>query len=175
MWDRIRIDREHELKQRFGLKNLRELWKATTEISRIRRNVREVLAGRAREQVGNDIIARLARYSIVSKEAKLDDLLGLTPEAILNRRLQSVVFKKGLAKTPRQSRQLIAHGFISIDGRKVRSPGYLVTSAEESKIGYYKPINLEPQTPNKPPEAAGVQAAEAPSGEAKEAPKQENN
>jgi small subunit ribosomal protein S4 len=147
MWDRLRIDREHELKSRYGLKNLRELWKATTEVGRIRRNVREVLSGRAQEHVGTDIISRLASYGIVNKDAKLDDLLGLAPEAILNRRLQSLVLKKGLAKSTGQSRQLIAHGFIAIDGRRVRSPSYLVKTNEEAHIGFYKPINLETKAP----------------------------
>jgi small subunit ribosomal protein S4 len=156
MWNRVRIDHEHEIKERYGLRNLRELWTASTEVSRIRRNAREVLSNKAGEKVGKDIIGRLSKYNIVGKDAKVDDLLGVTPEAILSRRLQSIVLKVGLSKTIKQSRQLITHGFISINGRKVKSPGYLVTSEEEHGVGYYKPINL-----NAKPQAA-PSAAEAP-------------
>ncbi len=141
MWNRQRIDEEHALKRKYGLKNLRELWKVTTEISKIRRNVREALAGRSTE--GDRIIGRLARYDIVKSGATLDDLLVVSPEAILNRRLQSVVVSKGLAKTMNQSRQLITHGFIAVEGRRVSAPGYLVQKDEESKIGYYRPIDID--------------------------------
>ncbi len=172
MWNATRIARDHELKEKYGLKNLRELWKASTEVSRIRMNAREVLADRSSEKVGNDIIARLARYNIVPKNAKIDDLLGVTAEAILNRRLQSVVFRNGLAKTPKQARQLIAHGFIAINGRKVKSAGYLVRAEEEAMIGYYKPINLNPAVPEAKPEGAAeapkAAAAPGPAAEAKE-------
>ncbi len=158
MWDRNRIAREHDLRDKFGLKNIRELWKATTEVSRIRSNAREVLSNQVGERVGKDIIARLSRYNIVAKDAKIDDLLGVTPEAILSRRLQSMVFKNGLSKTHKQARQLITHGFISVNGRKVKSPGYMVSAEEETKIGYYKPINLNPVTPEG--QAPVVQAAQ---------------
>ena len=113
MWDRGRIAREHDLKEKFGLKNVRELWKATTEVSRIRSNAREVLSNRVSEKVGSDIIARLSRFNIVARDARIDDLLGVTPEAILSRRLQSIVFRNGLSKTQKQARQLITHGFIN--------------------------------------------------------------
>ena len=147
MWDRNRIARDHELRERYGLKTIRELWKASTEVTRIRKNARLVLSSQVNENVGRDMIARLSRYNIIGKDARLDDLLSITPEAILGRRLQSVVTKAGLAKTPKQARQLIAHGFISVNGRKVKSPGYLVTAEEESKIGYYKPIDINPVNP----------------------------
>ncbi len=162
MCNKVIIDHEHEIKERYGLRNLRELWTASTEVSRIRRNAREVLSNKATAKVGKDIIARLSKYNIVGKDAKVDDLLGITAEAILNRRLQSIVLKAGLSKTIKQSRQLITHGFISINGRKVKSPGYLVTSEEEPRIGYYKPINLntEPQpAPQQAPAAASAPKA----------------
>jgi len=67
----------------------------------------------------------------VRSDATLDDLLILTPEAFLERRLQTVVFKKGLAKTIKQARQLITHGFIAINGRRVTAPSYMVNLEEE--------------------------------------------
>ncbi|MDE1851336.1 MAG: 30S ribosomal protein S4 [Candidatus Micrarchaeota archaeon] len=143
MWNKERIDHDHGLRDRYGLKNLRELWKVSTEVSRIRRNVREVLSGRSTEKVGFSIRDRLARYNVISKDATIDDMLNITPEALLDRRLQSLVFKKGLARTPKQARQLITHGFISVNGQKVKSPGFMVSIDQEGHIGYYKPINLD--------------------------------
>ncbi|MGC9099321.1 MAG: 30S ribosomal protein S4 [Candidatus Micrarchaeia archaeon] len=143
MWDRQRIQEEHELVKKYGLRNLRELWKASTELRRIRRNVKELFSGKASEEKGKQIISRLAKYGIVRSDANLDDLLVLSQEAFLERRLQTVVFKKGLAKTIKQARQLITHGFIAINGRKVNRPSYMVRPEEEKGISYYKPFNIE--------------------------------
>lgn len=142
MWEKQRIDEEHKLKERFGLRNLKEVWIAASELRRIRRNVRSVLSGKAGAEVGKDIIARLAKYSIVAPNATLDDLLVINIDSILNRRLQTIVTNKGMAKTVRQARQLITHGFIAVDGKRVTAPGFMVPAQEEGKITYYKKIDL---------------------------------
>lgn len=166
MWNKARIDEEHKLKADYGLKNLRELWKATSEIRRVRRNVREVLSGRVSDEVGKGVIGRLARYNIVGENAVLDDLLLVKPATILERRLQTVVYRKGLAKTLKQARQLVTHGFIAVNGQRTKSPGYMLKKGEEDTVTYYKPITIEQAAPAAP-QAAAV-AAEAPAPEATE-------
>ena len=143
MWDATRIEAEHKLRDNYGLKNLHELWRVTSEIRRIRRIVRNVLSGRVADDVGRNLIGRLSRYGVIKEDAVLDDILGITPEMILERRLQSLVYRRGFSRTIKQSRQLITHGFISINGRRVHSPGYLVRKSDESVIGYYRPIKIE--------------------------------
>ena len=169
MWNKQRIEEEHKLRDDYGLKNLRELWKAASEIRRIRRHIREVLSGNVSDTVGRDIVAKLAREGVVGEGATFEDILIIKPESLLERRLQTIVFRRGMAKTLSQSRQLIAHGFIAINGRKVKSPGYVVRKVEESAISYYKPIRIEfqQQAPAAPPpaaEGAGVAAPESPEG-----------
>lgn len=161
MWDSARIKREHELRDKYGLKNLRELWLLNSELRRIKQNVRNVLAGRASEEVGKDIIARLSRYNIVKSDATPDDLLVVDVEALLERRLQTIVLRKGLAKTMKQARQLVAHGLISINGRRVTSPGHLVLASEEMGIGYYKPIKIDVQTASVAPQPVAAQEGPA--------------
>ncbi len=169
MWNKQRIETEHKLKERYGLKNLRELWRAVSELRRIRRNVREVLSGRATQKTGKEIISRLAKYDIVKPEATLDDILVVDVERMLDRRLESVVYKRGMARSMSQARQLIAHGFIAIDGKRVKAPSYLVKRDEESKLSYYKAFKLDsnpvPAPETAPKEAAPKEAA------AREAPK----
>ena len=63
-------------------------------------------------------------------------LLALDVEAILSRRLQTLTFLKGLAFTPRQARQFIVHGHVSVGGRRVTIPGLLVSRTEENVITY---------------------------------------
>ena len=126
-----------------------------SEVSRIRRNVRELLSvGSVAEDVKERMIGRLTKLGITNPNTTLDNLLDLKENDLLNRRLQTVVFKKGMARSIRQARQITVHGFISINGRKVNRPGYLVDTETEKRIAYYKPIDVAP------PKAAG-QASDA--------------
>ena len=106
---------------------MKELWKVQSEVSRIRGNVRELLSGGSEsEEVKEKIIGRLTRLGVANQSTSLDNLLDLKENDLLNRRLQTIVFRKGMARTIRQARQLTVHGFIAINGRKVNRPGYLV-------------------------------------------------
>ncbi|GAJ19881.1 unnamed protein product, partial [marine sediment metagenome] len=82
------------------------------------------------------ILDKLHRLGILPDAAALDDVLDLKLEDILGRRLQTLVFQRGLAQSIQQSRQLITHGHIAIEGRRVSSPSYLVLKDEETKIAY---------------------------------------
>jgi len=64
----------------------------------------------------------------------LDDVLKLNVRDILSRRLQTVVYRKGLARSIKQARQLIVHGHIKIKGRRVTFPSFLVPKAIEDEI-----------------------------------------
>ena len=95
------------------------------------------------------MLSALIRRGILRKsleEASLDDVLRLTVEDLLERRLQTLVFKKGLANSPKHARQLIVHGHISVAGRKVTVPSYIVSVDEEQKIGYYGKMALAEAT-----------------------------
>ncbi len=145
LWDKKRILEESRLRKEFGLKNTREVWIAQAELRKVRREARKLLAlpEEIREKEAKRILSKLERLNILPSTATIDDILSLTVRDFLERRLQTIVWRKGLAKTPKQARQLIVHGFISVDGRRVLSPGMLITKAMEDKIAYYKPIQLE--------------------------------
>ncbi len=137
-WIKERLQREIELVGRYGLKNKREVWKAETLARRLRHQARSLLAlpEEVRAKAARSLLDRLYKMGLVEKNASLDDVLGLTASNILERRLQTVVYKKGLARTIYQARQLIVHGHIAIGGRRVTSPGYLVSRDEETLIDY---------------------------------------
>jgi len=144
LWDKDRIQIEGSLKKEYGLKNIREIWIAAAELKKYRREARRLLSMLEEERTKDlpKIIARLNRLSILGKEATLEDILSLEIRSVLERRLQTRVFKKGLAKTFKQARQLITHGFIGVNGRKLTSPGHLITQEEDDKIAYYKTFNM---------------------------------
>jgi small subunit ribosomal protein S4 len=78
----------------------------------------------------------LNKYGLVSKDCHTDDVLSLSVEDILERRLQTFVYKHGLAKTIMQARQLVTHGHIAVKNKIIDSPSYLVKLDEEDHINY---------------------------------------
>ena len=122
----------------FGLRTKRELWKAHTELSRVRHQARSLLALRQeiREEKEPILMKSLARIGLVSSDATLDDVLNLNANDLLSRRLQTIVTKKLGFKTPYQARQAVIHGHIMIGERKVDIPSYTVTVAEENSIHF---------------------------------------
>ncbi|HEC94630.1 MAG TPA: 30S ribosomal protein S4 [Thermoplasmatales archaeon] len=140
-WQEDRIKHENELMKKYGLKNKREIWKAETQLKKYRNLARSLLAkiGSEEEQYKREtdqLLTHLVRMDILDTGATLDDVLALHEEDILARRLQTIVYLKGLASTPKQARQLIVHGHIAIGGRKVTVPSYMVRADEENEIDY---------------------------------------
>lgn len=122
----------------YGLRNKKELWRHKTMLSKYRGNARSFLGMPAEERrkLGKQLLDRLHRLGILPETAVLDDVLDLSLEDILERRLQTLVFRKGLAKSVHQARQLITHGHVAIKGKRVSSPNYLVPREEEAKMTY---------------------------------------
>ncbi len=140
-WQKQRLLYEKELMKKYGLKNKREIWKAATIARKIRKYVRHLFALKAlgvdvskEEQI---ILQKLKRYGLIPENGTLEDALNITVETILERRLQTIVWRRGLARTPRQARQLIVHGHIVVGEQVITSPGYLVKKEEEDKITYH--------------------------------------
>lgn len=122
----------------FGLRTKRELWKAHTELSRVRHQARSLLALRqdVREEKEPVLMKSLARIGLVSRDATLDDVLNLNVTDLLARRLQTIVARKLGFKTPYQARQAVVHGHIMIGERRVDIPSYTVTVEEEDGIRF---------------------------------------
>jgi len=148
-WQKDRLEEERQLLKQYGLKNKRELWKASTIARKIRFYVRYLNAKKAagvnvskeEEKLKN----KLVRLGLLNKTSDISEALNITVREILERRLQTIVFRKGLAKTIKQARQLVVHRHIIIGDKVIASPGYLVKVDEEDKIGYnpYSNINKE--------------------------------
>ncbi len=146
LWEKSRLEVEVELIKKYGLRNKRELWRFEAYLRKYRRVARELLGkidlpGREGEKAraqGKSVLNKLYRMGVVEENATLDDVLGLTVEAFLERRLQTLVYRLGLANTIKQARQFIVHGHIAVDGRRMNSPGYIVTRDKESTITFYQ-------------------------------------
>lgn len=132
-WDKSRIEEEKKLMEEYGLRRKKEIWRAEAILRKYRRMARELNARMDKEKE-KMLIQKLIRFGILNNGATLDDVLSLSVRDILDRRLQTVVYRKGFANTIKQARQFIVHGHVFIDGRRVVWPSYLVPKDEEDKI-----------------------------------------
>ena len=136
IWTSDQISSELYVVGSYGLRNKKELWKAQTEIARIRNQARALLAisTDVRHEKETKLLNYLSRLGIVEDSSTLDDILNLKIEDILERRLQTLVMKRSNLKSPYQARQIVVHGHVSIGDRKINLPGYLVKKDEETQI-----------------------------------------
>lgn len=137
-WSINRLDAELKLLGEYGLRNKRELRRHYFMLSKYRTIARKLLAESLEERtkLEKQLLNKLSSLKIVPINATLDNVLDLSIEDILERRLQTFLFKNGMSKTPQQARQLITHGHISIRGRKVTSPSYILKADEEQYVKY---------------------------------------
>ncbi len=129
LFDKRRIEEENLLLKRYGLKNKREIWKVEFRITKIRRQAKKLINNPSKQA---EFINRLKRQGF--KVSNIDDALSLKKEDIFERRLQTVLVNKGLARTPRHARQLIAHKHVNIGDKITNVPSFLVPADMEGRI-----------------------------------------
>lgn len=139
-WQKNRIEREKELVKKYGLRNKKELWKAESfrkkAADQVKKTVTNISEQGKKEKI--QLLERLQRFGILQKSAKLDDVLSITTEDVLNRRLQTLVYENGLARSVSQARQFITHGHVVVGDKKITSPSYLVPLTFDNKIIFLK-------------------------------------
>lgn len=144
-WQKDRIIEEKEYIRTYGFKNKKEIWKEVAKLRRARTQAKKLIADKLSEQARKEekqLLVRLVRYGLLTKDSKIEEVLGLKANDFFERRLQTLVYKKGFARSPKQARQFIVHGHILIGNRKITAPSYMVSLEEESKISFDSLSNL---------------------------------
>ena len=172
-WRTDTMQEELKLLGQYGLRNKHELWRHETMLSNFRGIARSLIgqSPEERQKRENELLGRLKKIGLLPETAVLDDVLDLALEDLLERRLQTIVLRKGLAKTMQQSRQLITHGHVAVGRQRIKTPGYIVTKPEEPRIAYSQNtpltnpshplrqgITVVPPSMSEPPERHGEQA-----------------
>jgi len=143
-WKQARIEEEHALKEKYGLKKIggmREIWREKSALRR-HRNQAMKLIGKVDASEGHfakekeQLLSSLTRKGLVGHDADIGDVLEINVEHMLARRLQSVVYYRGLAPSMRAARNLIVHGHICVGGQRMTVPGYHVLKEEEDDVSY---------------------------------------
>lgn len=135
-WRRERLDSEKEVKLTYGLKNKTEIYKMESFLRRIKSQMKKLssLQTEQAEKERQQILSKLKKLNLIAEDSTMDSVLGLELKNVMDRRLQTIVFKKSLSNSIKQARQFIIHQHISIGNKKVTSPSYLVSAGEESMI-----------------------------------------
>ncbi len=138
-FEKERVEEEAKIKKEFGLKNKTEIWKAEAKIKSIREKAKKLISASIEEQKA--LINRLKKIGL--NVNSIADILSLDKKDYLNRRLQTILVKKKLARTQKSARQLITHKKVLVNGEVVNSPSYIITVGLEDKI------NIKPKKINK--------------------------
>ncbi len=151
-WQGPRILAEKILVKEYGLKNKTEIYRAQFLLRSFTKQAKNLTTNKTLqgEKEKKQLFSKLAKISLLNENAELEQVLGLNLNQIFERRLQTLVYKKGLAKSVIQARQFIVHGHILVSGQKINVPSYLVKNNEESHIEFVKDSSLSnPEHPER--------------------------
>ncbi|KAK2154443.1 hypothetical protein LSH36_269g11041 [Paralvinella palmiformis] len=140
-FEKERLDQELKLIGEYGLRNKREVWRVKYTLAKIRKAARELLTLDEKDPrrlfEGNALLRRLVRTGVLDEsKMKLDYVLGLRLEDFLERRLQTQVFKLGLAKSIHHARVLIRQRHIRVRKQVVNIPSYVVRLDSQKHIDF---------------------------------------
>lgn len=137
LYESQRIADENALKETYGLKNKREIWKIEAKVRYFRNRAKELITATQDQQESLFNKLRTLGLSVNS----IADVLALNKENLLKRRLSSVLVQKNLATSPKQARQMITHKRVWVNNVIVSSPGYFVT-VDDEKVIRVKPARV---------------------------------
>ncbi len=139
-WQKERILAEQGLLKEYGLNKKYEIWKMNSILKNFTAqaknlvNIKNPQVGKERSQ----LLTKLFSLGLLGKDAKIEDVLSLTLKDVMERRLQTLVYRKNMAGSLKQARQFIVHEHIALGDKSITAPSYLVLSEEENNISFAK-------------------------------------
>ncbi len=137
-WNKESIEVESKIKHDYGLLRKKEIFKMNSFLKKYRAIAKRLSTDDSNQsqKEAKDVLTKLNALGLVPADAQVSDILSLELKDILDRRLQSVVYRKGLARSMKQSRQFITHRHIVVGDKEITSPSFLITTENESKITF---------------------------------------
>ncbi|MBI4452968.1 30S ribosomal protein S4 [Candidatus Woesearchaeota archaeon] len=144
-WQKDRIDEEKEMLKHYGLRRKNEIWRMDSLLRKFLNRAKTIIAQRntQSEFEKKQMLDRLYSLGLLKQGSRVEDVLNLTLKNLMERRLQTLIARKQLARTMLQARQFITHEYVAIGAKKITAPSYLVSVKEEALIRLVKPINID--------------------------------
>lgn len=135
-WQKERIEAEKGILEQYGLRRKYEIWKMNSTLKKFLHRAKIIIGEKTlqSETEKRQLLIRLYLLGLLKKDSKVEDILNLKLRDILERRLQTLVYRKQIAKTMLQARELITHEHIAVGAKKITTPSYLVSIEEEPNI-----------------------------------------
>jgi len=143
-WQKTRIIEEKELIDSYGLKNKKEIWKMSSLLKKFKDQVKSltVREDRQADLERKQLTIKLNTLGLLKPGDSLDSVLGLQIKDVLDRRLQTLMLKNGLARSTKQARQFITHSHVMVNNKPMTIPSYLVKVSEENTIAFHDRSSL---------------------------------
>ena len=111
-WEKERISQELKTIGVYGLKNKKEIWRVQYLLGKIRTIAKDLLILAPNDPrrlfQGEALLRRMSRLGLLKEsERRLEFVLGLTVNQFMERRLQTLLWKKNHAKTIHQARLFV--------------------------------------------------------------------
>ena len=137
-WIAGNIEIDKELIKEYGLRNKKEIRKMDSVLKKYKYLAKKLIAVKTiqGEKEKTQMMDKLQRMGLIQPGAELDDVLDLSIKDIMERRLQSLVCRQGLARSTKQARQFITHRQIMVGDKKITFPSFLVSREEESQVKF---------------------------------------
>jgi small subunit ribosomal protein S9e len=140
-YEKERLDAELKLVGEYGLRCKREIWRVQYALAKLRKAARTLLTlepdDPKRIFEGAALLRRMNRYGLLADdELELDKVLQLSTQKLLERRLQTQVYKQALAKSIHHARVLIRQRHIRVGNQLVNVPSFNVRTSSEKHIDF---------------------------------------
>ncbi|MBI2134797.1 30S ribosomal protein S4 [Candidatus Woesearchaeota archaeon] len=137
-WQKERILREQELVREYGLKRKYEIWKMSSILKNFTSQAKNLITTKTSqsEKERSQLLKKLSSLGLIGQNAKIEDVLSLKLKDVMERRLQTLLYRKHLARTIKQARQFIVHQQVAVGDKKITAPSYLVPLSQENSIQF---------------------------------------
>jgi small subunit ribosomal protein S4 len=137
-WNETAIKEERVLKKEYGLRIKKEIMIANSFLSKYKAIAKKLIANKTAqgEKEAAQVLGKLEKLGVLAPGSNLNQILSLEVRDALNRRLQSIVFRKGFARSMRQARQFIVHRHVRIGEKEITFPGYMTSLEEEADVTF---------------------------------------
>lgn len=139
-WVKERIEEERETKRQYGVRRKNEIWKMDSFLRNMLRRAKVIIGARTQqaEVEKAQLLHKAHSLGFIQKGARIEDILNIKLKDVMDRRLQTILVKKNMARTVGQARQFIVHGHVNVGDKRITSPSYLVKMEEEASVAFHQ-------------------------------------